>query len=373
MTLAHLSDTHLGYRAYSRTTPEGMNQREADVLDTFRATLAAILERDPDLVVHSGDLFHMVRPSNHTLTQAYVALLRFQESRKHRPFVLIGGNHDTPRTAESGNLLDLFASIGGMRVYPGPSVRESIDALDLELMCVPSRALREAADRDWAPRMSRRHSMLVVHGMAAQALPEHSDFDVAETRAERWTYVALGDYHLRQSFAPNCCYPGSTDFTSTNIWEEALEPKGWTWFDSAVGMLEFVPIPTRTVLDLKPIEGAALDGAQITEAAVRAAAWSPGSMPIVRQKVLDVHPDVRRQVDARAIRDVQSRALHYQLDLRTLHSGHASGTAGDGASLEKEWGRHVTDAAMPANIERERVRSCGIELLRRAEVEADPA
>ncbi|MCO5298164.1 MAG: DNA repair exonuclease [Fimbriimonadaceae bacterium] len=373
MTIAHLSDTHLGYRAYSRTTPEGMNQREADVLETFRRTLAAIGEREPDLVVHSGDLFHMVRPSNHTITSAYVALLRFQEARRYRPFVLIGGNHDTPRTAESGNLLELFASIDGMRVVPDRAVRESIDALDLELMCVPSRALRDGGERDWTPHASRRNSVLVVHGMAAQALPEHAEFDVAETRADRWSYVALGDYHMRQSYGPNCCYPGSTDFTSTNIWEETLEPKGWAWFDSNLGMLEFVPIATRTVLDLPPIDASSKTGGEITEAAVRAANWDSGALPIVRQKVLNVHADVRRHIDARAIRDVQARALHYQLDLRTLHTGEAAAPAGEGASLEGEWGRHVAHAELPAEVRRERVQTSGLELLRRAEIEADPA
>src|SRR3990170_163738 len=99
MTLAHLSDTHLGYRAYSRSTREGMNQREADVLETFRAALDAIALREPDLVVHSGDLFHVVRPSNHTITDTFRALQRFQSARGAKPLVLVGGNHDTPRTA----------------------------------------------------------------------------------------------------------------------------------------------------------------------------------------------------------------------------------------------------------------------------------
>lgn len=373
MTLAHLSDTHLGYRAYSRSTPEGMNQREADVLDTFRRTLDSIAEREPDLVVHSGDLFHVVRPSNHTITSAYVAMLRFQEGRSYQPFVLVGGNHDTPRTAESGNLLELFASIDGVRVIPDRTTREPIRDLDLELMAVPSRALREAGDRDWSPKGTRRHSLLVVHGMAAQALPEHAEFDVTDTSADRWSYVALGDYHIRQSYGPNCCYPGSSDFTSTNIWEETREPKGWAWFDTNLGILEFVPVPTRRVIDLPAIDAEAMTGSAITEAATAAATWESGSMPIVRQKVVNVHAEVRRHVDARAVREIQSRALHYQLDLRTLPLGDAAAPAGGGASLEGEWARHVAHADLQAGLRRERVETCGLELLRRAEIETDPA
>lgn len=373
MKLAHLSDTHLGFRAYSRTTSDGLNQRESDVQATFRAALDAILERDPDVVVHSGDLFHVVRPSNHTITATFRALQRFQSARGGRPFVLVGGNHDTPRTADTGNLLTLFEAIEGVRVFESDRATDAIAELDLELLCVPSHALHRpgAPGHEWTPTQRRRHSLLVVHGMAAQALPDHADFDVAEARVERWTYVALGDYHIRQQYAPNCCYPGSTDFTSTNIWEEVREPKGWAWFDASLGMLEFVPLATRDVLDLEPLDAVGLTGHDITEAAVAAAVWDSGSMPIVRQVVSNVHPDVRRHVDSRAVREIQARALHYRLDLRTLQSDGALQTAGEGVTLEDEWVRHVERADLARGVEKPRVASCGVELLRRVEVETD--
>src|SRR5689334_22713252 len=107
MTIAHLSDTHLGFRAYGKTTPDGFNQREVDVMRTFRTCLDQIAEADPDIVVHSGDFFHVVRPSNATIVAAFKALTAFQTKRGGRPFILIGGNHDTPRITESGNILAL--------------------------------------------------------------------------------------------------------------------------------------------------------------------------------------------------------------------------------------------------------------------------
>src|ERR1044072_8074904 len=101
MKLAHISDTHLGYFAYGKTSQGKLNQREVDVVGTFKKCLDSILERDPDIVVHSGDFFHVVRPSNYSLIAAYKLLSAFQAKRMGRPFVIIGGNHDTPQSAES--------------------------------------------------------------------------------------------------------------------------------------------------------------------------------------------------------------------------------------------------------------------------------
>ena len=57
--IAHISDTHLGYRALGKTDPlTGRNQRSIDVENAFADAITDILQRDVDLVVHSGDLFN---------------------------------------------------------------------------------------------------------------------------------------------------------------------------------------------------------------------------------------------------------------------------------------------------------------------------
>lgn len=115
MRIAHLSDVHLGYRAYSRTNEHGVNQREADVMKAFRTALRAILQATPDLIVITGDLFHTVRPSNNSLIMAYKFLLDLQTQRRGAPLVIIAGNHETPRVVESGCILALLTHILGCR------------------------------------------------------------------------------------------------------------------------------------------------------------------------------------------------------------------------------------------------------------------
>ena len=71
MRIIHFSDTHLGHGDYSAIDQEtGLNQREVDIYNVFREIIDYILESKPDLVIHAGDLFDMVRPSNKAISEA---------------------------------------------------------------------------------------------------------------------------------------------------------------------------------------------------------------------------------------------------------------------------------------------------------------
>lgn len=356
MTIAHLSDTHLGFRAYGRTTPAGMNQREADVMASFEAALEAIVEREPDLVVHAGDLFHVVRPGNATLVRTFQAFSRLQERRGGRPLVLIGGNHDTPRSSDAGNILRLFEGIPGLRLVSSQAESLDFPELDLEVLAVPSHALLRDQRGEYVPTLGRRHSVLTLHGMARQALPRHAQFDVEQTRHEAWSYVALGDYHVFQAYGTNVCYSGSTDFASTNVWEEAGSPKGWVWFDTPVGRLEFVPLSTRAVIDLPSIDATGMELPQIEEAIRANAEWSP-EMPIVRQRILGFPPAFRGKLDPTIVREIASRALNYQLQLVPPQAvASAGGTGVASRTLEQSWIEHAG--------RREALRDLGLGLLK---------
>ena len=43
MRLVHLADLHLGYRQYQRLTPQGINQREADVATAFKRAVDKVV------------------------------------------------------------------------------------------------------------------------------------------------------------------------------------------------------------------------------------------------------------------------------------------------------------------------------------------
>src|SRR5688572_32463740 len=112
MRLVHLSDLHLGYRQYQRLTTHGFNQRELDVARTFQRAIDQVIALRPDLVLIAGDVFHSSRPTNAAILHAFRQFLRLRTALPHAPVVMVAGDHDTPRTTDSGSIMGLFEQIG---------------------------------------------------------------------------------------------------------------------------------------------------------------------------------------------------------------------------------------------------------------------
>ena len=87
--IAHLADTHLGYKQYN------LEEREKDIYDVLEEIGDKILEEHADIVIHSGDLFDSPRPT----TQAYYAFKRFLKRLDGKvEFFAVLGDHDKPKT-----------------------------------------------------------------------------------------------------------------------------------------------------------------------------------------------------------------------------------------------------------------------------------
>jgi exonuclease SbcD len=86
--IAHLADTHLGYKQYN------LEEREKDIYDVLEEVGEKILEEHADIVIHSGDLFDSPRPT----TQAYYAFKKFLKRLDGKTeFFAILGDHDKPK------------------------------------------------------------------------------------------------------------------------------------------------------------------------------------------------------------------------------------------------------------------------------------
>ena len=87
--IAHLADTHLGYKQYN------LDEREKDIYDSLEEIGDKILEEHADIVIHSGDLFDSPRPT----PQAYRAFKKFltKLDGKAKIFAVLG-DHDRPKS-----------------------------------------------------------------------------------------------------------------------------------------------------------------------------------------------------------------------------------------------------------------------------------
>jgi DNA repair exonuclease SbcCD nuclease subunit len=86
--IAHLADTHLGYKQYN------LDEREKDIYDILDEISDKILEEHADIVIHSGDLFDSPRPP----TPAYYAFKKFLRKLDGKAeFFAVLGDHDKPK------------------------------------------------------------------------------------------------------------------------------------------------------------------------------------------------------------------------------------------------------------------------------------
>lgn len=350
MKLAHLADIHLGFRQYYRQNAHGINQREADVAQAFAAAVNDVVASGPDLVVIAGDLFHSVRPPNPAILYAFNQFRRLRQELPQSPIVIVAGNHETPRSVETGTILKLFEALEGVRVVVDDAQELMFPDLDLSLMCVPHAALASGRASVPPPSDAAKHSVLVTHGEVAGALSRESAaleyggmiVEPGDLRPEQWTYVALGHYHVARAVAPNAWYCGSLEYVSTNPWGEMIDEeregrrgqKGWLMVHLGdEPSVEFRPIRlARAHVDLESIQGDGLGAADLDRLVSERVAAVPGGIAdqVVRQVVFDVPRPIAREMNHERVRELKSAALHYNLDVRRPPAGRTVGVGAPG-------------------------------------------
>jgi DNA repair exonuclease SbcCD nuclease subunit len=384
MKLVHLSDLHLGFRQYQRQTPAGLNQREHDVATAFRKAIDAIIELEPDVILIGGDVFHAVRPTNPAILSAYTHFARLVQALPDTIVVMVAGNHDTPRTTETGCLLRLFSSLGITVVDTEPK-RIHFPDRDLHVMAVPDSVRPRPA---FEPDPSARYNVLVMHDEVEGVINRFgslierpvTDLPLSELGAERWDYVALGHYHVYHQVAPNAFYSGAIEYASTNVWGEVdderaknIPGKGFIEHDLDTGEHRFHKIPlARRVVDIPEVRGEGLSASQLSEAIAAAVEACEDGIDdkIVRLIVRDVPRHVLRDLDHRKIREYKRRALNFLLDARRPmppRMESASGAPGRRASLTETVRSMLESRAVTPGIDRKALVDLGLRYLDEAE------
>lgn len=391
MRLVHLADLHIGYRQYQRLTPAGINQREADVAGTFKRAIDRTIELRPDFVLIAGDVFHTVRPSNPAILHAFLQFARLVSSLPDAKVVMVAGNHDTPRTAETGCILRLFSPLG-ITVVEGDAQRLEFPEQGVSILAVPDMPGGVPA---LTPDPAAQRNILLLHGEVEGVLPdyarrmERSSVEISKDQIgpTRWDYVALGHYHVHREVAPNAYYSGSIDYTSANPWGEIHEEraaglhdpvrggKGIIEWDLETATHTFHPLTvSRPLVDLPRLDGTSMTARELDEAIRERVDNSrvPIDDNVARLVITNVSRHVARQMDPKAVRDVKRRALHFNLDVRRpeLVLRSASGAPGRRPSLPEILRDKLESRPISAEIDRAAFVSLGMEYLTMADAAA---
>jgi exonuclease SbcD len=349
MEVLHLADTHVGYSAYNVLNEDGHNQREADVFSSFEQVVDFTLRHGPDLVLHSGDLFDTVRPSNRAISFVIGQLLRMSEAGI--PFLAISGNHSTPRLRETGSVFKVLEHIENVHLaYKGRL--ETFEFGDLKVHALPhcvDKEIFEGELRSLKPDKTFSRNIALLHaGVIGLNVFKMNEFNeqVAPDKALRrgFDYVALGHYHEHCSIDGNIVYAGSTERLGFG---EVGQPKGFVTLDLDTGKWEFNEIEARPMLDLGPVDCERLSSTDIFEAVQNNIERAEVSGAMVRQRLYNVKRSEYNLLDFSGLRKLARDSLHFELraDMQDQEQRVASSSAVFD-TLEKEFVTFLSKVAL---------------------------
>jgi exonuclease SbcD len=295
---------------------------------------------------------------------------------------MVAGNHDTPRMSETGCILGLFKTLGIHVVLEQPRYI-SLRGGEVSVLAIPD-GIRPRPKLEPA---KARYNVLLIHDTVEGVFKRYDpaderlagDLTLAELAPERWSYVALGHYHVYHKVAPNAYYSGSLEYASPNIWGEVdderkkrIAGKGLIEHDLESGFHEFHPLrDMRRVIDLPAISGAGLAAPDLTAAIQASVDACEGGIDdrIVRLVVRDVSRYVVRDLDHKAIREFSRRALHFVFDPRPpqLNRMEASGAPGRRTSLTETVRAMLQRRELTPGIDRAALVDLGLHYLGEAE------
>jgi DNA repair exonuclease SbcCD nuclease subunit len=372
MRIVHLSDTHLGYSAYNKVEPTtGLNQRETDIYSAFNEIIEYILKTKPDLVVHSGDLFDSVRPSNRAIHEAFRQFARL--SRAEIPTVIIAGNHSTPRQKVTGSIFRLFEYLEYIHpVFEGEY--KTLEIGDCKVHAIPHAYNEEMFKQNFNKLKADKkfkYNILVTHatviGVTAFAGAEFKELSIPTSVLSRdFDYIALGHIHRFIKVAENACYSGSPERLS---FSEANYEKGFLEVELGSFKVKHVKTTARDMIDIKPIDCSNLDASQIMKA-VESSLPPDISGKIIRLTFQDIPMHVYTSLDFKKIEELTSNALYCEKRFDKKTAGITSlGTSQIGA-LAEEFSSFVRKQDMDGTY-RKRIEKIGLEYLEEATPEVE--
>lgn len=329
-----------------------------DAQEAYTRAVDAILEREVDLVIHSGDVFDSVRPATHVI----IGFLKqtFRITRRDIPYLVAAGNHETPRlrtttaALEYANLVNAVSAHGFEIEYEPVQTADALVGVTL----VPHGAVGTTGAV--MPDRSADVNILVTHGLVPNLEARQHEMGEADLPTQMldspFDYVALGHYHAFHEHKPNSFYAGATErFSFGEV--ESIPGFAIVEFDGdGLKGVEHVPIEARPMLDLPIIHARDLDAAGLTEAVREHTSGVELDGAVVRLRAYDVKRGVASGMDRELLRDLQRRCLNFSLEVHAEERPDANGASGPTSavfgSLEDEFARFVKEQRESGELEK---------------------
>lgn len=223
--IAHLADTHLGYRQYN------LEERENDIYDVLEEIGDKILEEKVDVVIHSGDLFDSSRPT----TQTYYVFKNFLKRLDGKTkFFAVLGDHDRPK-ARGMPPHKLFDDQIRTLGVTGTAEHQEVKINGEKILIVGISNLSRSYSPLLADELKKLENIeqkcpriLVMHQAIDQFLPFEDAWEIAFTSLPKtFDYYAMGHLHARTKASwgeGELAYPGSSEIIKSDeisSWEKS--------------------------------------------------------------------------------------------------------------------------------------------------------
>ncbi len=312
MLLAHLSDLHLGHRAYARVEG-GRNVREGDVAAAFQRAVQEVIRLKPDLILLVGDIFDRPDPPPGALVALARGLEAFRNVIPSTRIFMVAGARDTPRlTMADPGALAALDPLPQVDAVTGTARSVFLRDMETHIYLVPHGAVVRRPFPELRPHPEARWNLLMAYAGVGTGPGPGLALELAP-----WDYVALGYLHQSQQVGPRAFYSGSLERVGPEPWREAAQEKGFLSFDLVSGQSRFHPIPGRPVVALAPIRLPRGETDQLAGKVREVLGEVPGGIEgkIVRLRIEGLSPEEVKREDQGLFGPLRDLALHLAIEV----------------------------------------------------------
>lgn len=312
MIVAHLSDLHLGHRAFERELG-GRNVRERDVAEAFHRTVETLVRIAPDLILVAGDVFDRRDPSPAALVALTRGLDVLGTALPETPVVMIAGARDTPSRRDTPGALAALDSFPLVETATSMARSVLLKGGSVHVRMMPHGAARSGSSVASEPDPDADWNILLAYARVVGGRSSGS----TSVRSDPWDYVALGSVHTAREVGPGIHYSGALERVGPVPWTEAGSEKGFLTRDLATGETTFHGVPGRPVVALAPIRARSGDDEELRRRVAEVTTEVPGGIDgkIVHMSFQGIEPRDLFALQGELLSDLRDRAFHVSFEI----------------------------------------------------------